>query len=155
MSSLRFPLYYQTGERDCGPTCLLMVARYYGKSVSLDYLKKKLEYEEAGVSLFELAKAAERIGFKSTGAKLTFEQLAEQSILPAILHWTQYHFVVVHPGSFSKKRSAGRIFSNDVIEIADPAKGLIKLKRKEFEKKWLSTSGDDSAKGIALLLEKK
>lgn len=154
MNSRRFPIYYQIGERDCGPTCLRMIAKYYGKPVSLDYLKNQLEYEEAGVSLLGLTKVAECIGFKSVGVKLTFEQLAEQVILPAILHWNQYHFVVAHPGSFFKRRLSDRIFYDDIIEIADPAKGLVKVKRTEFEKQWLSTSDGSIARGIALLMEK-
>ena len=90
-----------------------------------------------------LADAAESIGLKSIGAKLTFEQLITNTPLPSILHWDQYHFVVLTPASNKKK-----------LVIADPAKGLIELTKDEFLKHWLSTAEQDVDKGVALLLEK-
>lgn len=100
---------------DCGPTCLRMVAKYYGRSISLDYLRNKSEYGKEGVSMLGLAAAAESIGLKTIGAKLSFEQLINDAPLPAIIHWQQYHFVVLTPGSDKTN-----------LVIADPAKGLIK-----------------------------
>jgi ATP-binding cassette subfamily B protein len=133
---------------DCGPTCLRMVAKYYGRSIPLDYLRNKSQYGKQGVSMLGLADAAESISLKSVGAKLTFEQLIDDAPLPAILHWDQYHFVVLTPQSSKKK-----------LIIADPAKGLIKLNKEEFLKRWgsvpPSTNGGEIqvAKGIVLLLE--
>ena len=143
----KFPLYKQLDAMDCGPTCLRMVAKYYGRSIPLDYLRNKSQYGKEGVSMLGLADAAESIGLKSVGAKLTIEQLINDAPLPAIIHWDQYHFVVLTPGSTK----------NNFI-IADPAKGLIKLTRAEFINHWVSipaTSGEPegAAKGITLLLE--
>ena len=152
--SNNFPLYKQLDAMDCGPTCLRMVARHYGKTVSLDYLRNKSEYGKEGVSLLGLADAAESIGLKSIGARLNFEQLMENAPLPSILHWDQYHFVVAHPKSFPKGRTFGRLFSESQIEIADPARGLIKMTKEEFLQHWLSISENGEKKGIALLLEK-
>jgi ATP-binding cassette subfamily B protein len=127
---------------DCGPTCLRMVAKYYGRSISLDYLRNKAQYGKEGVSLLGLAEAAESIGLKSVGAKLTFEQLVNDARLPAIIHWNQYHFVVLTPHSTTTK-----------LIIADPANGLVTLNREDFIKFWISTNETDGNKGIALLLE--
>ena len=133
---------------DCGPTCLRMVAKHYGRSIPLDYLRNKSQYGKQGVSMLGLADAAESIRLKSVGAKLTFEQLINDAPLPAILHWDQYHFVVLTPQSTKNK-----------LVIADPAKGLIKLNKAEFLKRWgsipPSTNGGDMQvrKGIVLLLE--
>jgi len=127
---------------DCGPTCLRMVAKYYGRSIPLDYLRNKSQYGKQGVSLLGLADAAESISLKSVGAKITFEQLINDAPLPAIIHWNQYHFVVLTPQS-SKKN----------LLIADPAKGLIKLKKEEFIRRWVSTTENETGKGIVLLLE--
>ncbi len=153
-----FPLYKQLDAMDCGPTCLRMVAKYYGRSISLDYLRNKSQYGKEGVSMLGLADAAESIGLKSIGAKLTFDQLINDAPLPAILHWGQYHFVVVHPKSFPKGRAFSRFFSKNEIEIADPAKGMIKMSKNEFLKHWTSIpppSGElkGAGKGITLLLE--
>lgn len=109
-----FPHYNQLDAIDCGPTCLRMVAKYYGKSVSLDYLRNKAQFGKEGVSLLGLAEAAESIGFKSVGAKLSFEQLINDVPLPAILHWGQYHFVVLTPYATTSK-----------ITIADPARSVL------------------------------
>ena len=122
-----FPIYKQLDAMDCGPTCLRMVAKYYGRSISLDYLRTKSQYGKQGVSMLGLADAAESIGLKSIGAKLTIEQLINDAPLPAIIHWDQYHFVVLIPGSTKNK-----------FIIADPARGLIKLSKEEFAKHWVS-----------------
>lgn len=90
-----------------------------------------------------LADAAESIGLNAIGAKQTFEELIRDAPLPAILHWGQYHFVVMAPGSNAKR-----------IIIADPAKGIIKLGRKEFEAQWITTVERDEQKGTVLLFEK-
>jgi ATP-binding cassette, subfamily B, bacterial len=140
---------------DCGPTCLRMVAKYFGRSISLDYLRNKSQYGKQGVSMLGLADAAESIGLKTVGAKLSFEQLINDAPLPAIIHWDQYHFVVLTPGATKNK-----------LIIADPAKGLIKLTQKEFLQRWISTRqssqqsspfppplGEIEGAGTALLLE--
>ena len=137
-----FPFYKQPNVMDCGPTCLRMVAKYYGKNVSLEYLRLKAEYGKEGVSMLGLTDAAETIGFKTVGAKLTFGQIINDAPLPAILHWGQYHFIVLTPQS-----------KKDKLIIADPAKGIIKLTKDEFCKQWLTTTEDGIRKGIALLLE--
>ena len=127
---------------DCGPTCLRMVAKYYGRSISLEYLRNKSQFGKEGVSMLGLADAAESIGLKAVGAKLTFEQLINDAPLPAILHWDQYHFVVLTPKSNKK-----------ALVVADPAKGLVKLTKVEFVKRWGSTIESDKKKGAVLLLE--
>lgn len=137
-----FPLYKQLDAMDCGPTCLRMVSKYYGRSISLDYLRNKSQYGKEGVSLLGLADAAESIGLKSVGAKLSFEQLISDAKLPAIIHWDQYHFVVLTPQSTKSK-----------LVIADPAKGLIKLTKDEFLKHWVSTTENGISKGVVLILE--
>ena len=139
---MSFPHYHQLDAMDCGPTCLRMVAKYYGRNVSLDYLRTKTEYGKQGTSLLGLANAAEALGFHTIGTKLSFEQLITDVPLPAILHWDQYHFVVLTPGSKPGK-----------LKIADPAKGLLSLSPEEFRQHWLSTRDAENAKGVALLLE--
>ncbi len=127
---------------DCGPTCLRMIAKYYGRTISLDYLRNKSEYGKQGISMLGLAEAAEAIGFKTIGAKLSFEQLINDAPLPAIIHWDQYHFVVLTKGSTKNK-----------LIIADPAKGMVKLNKDEFLKSWISTTENNTGKGTTLLLE--
>jgi len=139
---MAFPFFRQYDAMDCGPTCLRMVAKHYGRSVSLEFLRKRSEYSKEGVSLLGLADAAESIGLRSVGMKITFEQLMEEAPLPAILHWNQYHYVVLTPKAKQNK-----------IIIADPSKGIVKLSREDFLKQWVSTREGDEEKGVALLLE--
>ena len=148
-----FPHYTQLDAMDCGPTCLRMIAKHYGRVISLDYLREKSQYGKSGVSLLGVAEAAESIGFRSVGAKLTMEQLINDAPLPAIIHWNQGHFVVLYrlspyPPSPFWRGGRGVRFS-----IADPAAGLMTLNREDFEKHWVSTTEKDKGKGIALLLE--
>ena len=138
---MSFPIYRQLDAMDCGPTCLRMVAKYYGRSISLEYLRSKSLYGKEGVSMLGLADAAESIGLKTVGAKLSLEQLLNDAPLPAIIHWNQYHFVVLVSATKSK------------FVIADPAKGLIKLAKEEFLNQWISTTEEEITKGITLLFE--
>jgi ATP-binding cassette subfamily B protein len=127
---------------DCGPACLRMVTKYHGRIVSLDYLRNKSQYSKEGVSMLGLAEAAESVGFKSIGAKLSFDQLINDAPLPAIIHWDQFHFVVLTPKSSKRK-----------LVIADPAKGILTLDEKEFCNHWISSIENGTGKGTALLLE--
>ncbi|WP_332912069.1 cysteine peptidase family C39 domain-containing protein [Algoriphagus boritolerans] len=70
-----FPFYKQPDSKDCGPTCLRIVAKYYGKLISLKEIREMSETTREGSSLLKLSDAAEAMGFKTIGAKLHFENL--------------------------------------------------------------------------------
>jgi ATP-binding cassette subfamily B protein len=97
---------------DCGPTCLRMVARHYGRSHTLQSLRDKSQIGKEGVSLLGISEAAEAIGFRTMGAQVSFEYLAGQATLPCIAHWQQNHFVVVYevkgPRDWMAKFRGGR-----------------------------------------------
>lgn len=124
---------------DCGPACLRMISRYYGKHFSLDTLRQKSSFSKEGVSLLGISEAAEDIGYHTAGVKLSFNQLIKEATLPCIIHWGQNHFVVLTPRSTHKK-----------LIIADPGNGIQELNKEEFIKKW---SGHPQQQGVALLLE--
>ncbi|MDY0281905.1 MAG: peptidase domain-containing ABC transporter, partial [Salinivirgaceae bacterium] len=130
---------------DCGPTCLRMVVKYYGKNFNLETLRKLSHIKRTGASLLGLAKAAESIGFRTLSVKSSFNKLVNDAPLPAIVHWNQNHFVVVYKITGKKDKQ--------VFHIADPKAGLIKFPKDEFIKCWASTVENGVAKGIALLLE--
>lgn len=141
-----FPSYHQLDAMDCGPTCLRMVAKYYGRNYSIQYLRKKSFITREGVSMLGISDAAESIGFRTSGARITFEQLATEKPLPCILHWNQNHFVVCY--NIKKKRR------NDYeIKISDPAGEKYTLNKAEFLKCWISSSSSREDTGTALLLE--
>jgi ATP-binding cassette subfamily B protein len=88
---------------DCGPTCLRIIAKHYGRSISLPKLRTLSETTREGSSLKNLATTAEKFGFRTLGVKITFKNLVEEAPLPCIVHWRQQHFVVVY--AIKKKSS--------------------------------------------------
>lgn len=141
----KFKFYRQLDYMDCGPTCLKMVSEFYGKDYSLDFLRANSYITKNGVSLLGLSEAAEKIGFKTLVAKLSYKQLTEQVPLPCVLHWNQEHFVVLYD---VEKKS---IFSKaEKLTLGDPGHNMVKIEREVFEKCWISSGNN---KGVALLLE--
>lgn len=136
-----FPFYRQLDAKDCGPTCLQMIAKHYGRSYSLDNLREKCYITREGVSLLGISEAAENIGFRTMGVKISFNQLKQESPLPCIVHWNQEHFIVVY-----------KIDKNKVY-VADPAHGKVIYTYSEFIKCWASTQDQGVPLGICLLLE--
>jgi ATP-binding cassette subfamily B protein len=137
--SKSFPAFIQHDAMDCGPTCLRMVAAHYGRRYSLEGLREKSHISREGVSMLGISEAAEVIGFRTVGARLTFDELIDAP-LPCIVHWNQNHFIVVY--SIKKNK----------ICIADPAVGKIHYTQEEFCNCWLSFKKDGQDKGVVLLL---
>jgi len=145
---MRFPSEIQPDAMDCGPAALKIFAKYYGKSFSIDKLRSLTFTSKDGVSLLSISEAAEQIGFKTIGGRITFEKLAKEAYLPCIVHWNQEHFVVVYK---IKQKSIFR--KQAKVYISDPARGLISYTEEEFKKHWISTKSEGEDKGIVLLLE--
>ena len=131
---------------DCGPSCLAMVALHHGRRVDRDQLRELCSLGKDGVSLLGMSKAAEAIGLKTLGGRLSFDTLASEAPLPCIAHWNQNHFVVVYK---IKKLRRGKF----LIYVADPGKGLVTYSKEEFNAHWVSTKTNGVEKGVVLLLE--
>jgi len=138
-----FFFYKQMDAMDCGPTCLRMVARHYGRSYSLEYLRQQASITREGVSLLGISEAAEKIGFRTNAVRITFEQLDEQVDLPCILHWNQQHFVVLPPQEYNRHKKGEKIL------VADPGHGLVKVDKETFLECWQGNSNT----GAILMLE--
>ena len=139
--NISFPIYHQLDAKDCGPTCLRMIAKYYGRNYSLQTLREKSFITREGVSMLGISEAAEAIGFRTAGVRVTLQQLKEECPLPCILHWNQQHFVVCY------RIRKGKFY------IADPGGGKAVFREKEFTRCWYSTKVDGQDTGTALLLE--
>jgi ATP-binding cassette subfamily B protein len=118
-----------------------MVAKFYGKSFSLQSLRKRSYISRRGVSLLGISDAAEKIGFRTLGTRIGWDQLKKEAPLPAIVHWQQSHFIVLYK------------ISGDTVYIADPAIGLITYTKEEFLEGWISHRTNSEDKGVCLLLE--
>ncbi|MBF02087.1 MAG: ABC transporter ATP-binding protein [Flavobacterium sp.] len=137
----KFPYYIQTESKDCGPTCLKIIAKFNGKVLNTQMLRELSETTREGSNLLTLSDAAEAIGFRSLGVKISLEKLQEAP-LPCILHWNKNHYVVLY-----------KIKKNKYY-ISDPAIGLIEYTEAEFLKFWIGNNADETTEeGIALLLE--
>lgn len=124
---------------DCGPTCLRMVARHYGKHYTGETLRQLTGFSKQGVSLLGMSETAEKIGFRTRGVQVDYNTL-QQIPLPSILHWDQSHFVVLISVN---KRTA---------KVADPGKGILSYTKKEFANHFISNE-DKGNVGTLLILE--
>ena len=134
----KFPFYKQLDYRDCGPTCLRMVAKFYGKTFSREFLRDKAGITRMGVTMAGIADAAEAIEMRTLGMRIALESLVTEAPTPFIVPWRQKHFVVVY------KTTKDRIY------VADPAQGLLDYSHKDFLEAW--TNAIDKT-GFVLLLE--
>ena len=67
---MAFPHYIQADTMDCGPTCLRMIAKFYGKTYSAQTLRAKCHISRNGVSMLGISDAAEQLGFRTSGVKI-------------------------------------------------------------------------------------
>ncbi|MEP6929274.1 MAG: peptidase domain-containing ABC transporter [Flavobacterium sp.] len=137
----KFTNYKQADYKDCGPTCLKIIAKHYGKTIHIQELRDHSETTREGSNLLFLSDAAEKIGFRTLGVKLSPERL-EEAPLPCVLHWNQNHYVVLYK------------IKKGIYYISDPAFGLIEYNKQDFIKFWIGNNADESTQeGIALLIE--
>lgn len=137
-----FDFVYQHDAMDCGPTCLVMVARHYGKKYYIRQVRDECFLGKDGASLLGIEEGAIHMGFETMAVKIEVETLVEKAPLPCILFWDDGHYVVLYD---IKKHP---ITKKESFKIADPSHGRITLPREDFEKLWLKENG-----GVALFLQ--
>jgi ATP-binding cassette subfamily B protein len=112
---------------DCGAAALATVALHYRRPIGLEQMRDLAGTDRVGTNLLGLLRAAEKLGFAAKGAKGPYEALA-QVPLPAVAHVKTEeglgHFVVLH-----------RVTKNAAV-VADPARGVQKLSRDQFCRRW-------------------
>lgn len=134
----KFPHFRQLDEMDCGPTCLRIISKYYGKEFSLDFFRNLSSTTRAGSSLLGLSEAAEKTGFRALGLKIGFDDLKEEQPFPCIAYWYQQHFAVLY------KIEGGKVY------VSDPGHGRIVYTENEFLKGWASNTNNE---GIILTID--
>lgn len=120
----RFPVDYQMDSQDCGPACLKIIAKHFGRFYSLQYLRDRCGITKQGVSLENLSIGAESLGLRTLAIKCTLDDIINKVPFPAILFWRNSHFIVVYHAN--KK----------YIWVSDPAKGRIKYTHEDFKAGW-------------------
>ncbi len=147
----KFPHYTQADAKDCGATCLKIIAKHYGRTLNIQTLRELSETTREGSNLLTLSEGAEQIGFRTLGVKLSFQKLLEAP-LPCILHWNKNHYVVLYDIVKSKKSLSKE--EGFRVRISDPAFGLLEYTKEEFLKFWIGNNVTETTEeGIALLLE--
>ncbi|MGX7667531.1 peptidase domain-containing ABC transporter [Flavobacterium pedocola] len=137
----KFPNYIQADHKDCGPTCLKIIAKHYGKTFNIQQLRDFSETTREGSNLLFLSDAAEKMGFRTLGVKLNLERL-DEAPLPCVLHWNKEHYVVLYA------------VKKDKYFVSDPGFGLLEYNKADFIKFWIGNNADATTQeGIALLLE--
>jgi ATP-binding cassette subfamily B protein len=113
----------QIDEMDCGAACLGMICRYFGRKVSLPRIRQLCHTATDGTSLKAISHAATELGLAARALKISLRNLPLMP-LPAIVHWEGNHWIVLYD------------VDKQFARVADPALGLRKLPRREFETKW-------------------
>lgn len=145
----KFPVVKQADAKDCGPTCLKIIAKYYGKNLSIETLRELSETTREGSSLLTLSDAAEKLSFRTLGVRISLNRLTEAS-LPCILHWNKNHYVVLY--DIKKRTFFGK--RRWIFKVSDPSYGLLEYTEEEFLKRWIGNNADASTEeGVSLLLE--
>ncbi len=119
----RFPHLWQIDEADCGAACLAMACRYYGRRVDLAHVRTVAGTGVDGTSLHGLVVGAEQLGLAARARKASKSTL-DALPLPAVCHWEGNHWVVLYD------------VDERHVRVADPASGLRRIARPEFEAKW-------------------
>ena len=113
----------QIDEMDCGAASIGMICRHFGRKVSLARIRQLCHTATDGTSLKALCRAATELGLAARALKVSLRNLPMMP-LPAIVHWEGNHWMVLYDVDAAH------------VRVADPAIGLRKIARKEFEQKW-------------------
>lgn len=109
---------------DCGAASLATISKQNGYKIGITKIREVAGTDKQGTNAYGIIKAAEQLGFSAKGVKGNKEAFFTEFPLPCIAHvivdGSLLHYVVIH-----------KITKKQVI-IADPAKGIVKLKPEEF-----------------------
>jgi ATP-binding cassette subfamily B protein len=137
----RFPHIKQRDESDCAAACLTMITNFYEKKFSLGQISELSNLSSPHVTPNTIITGAELMGFNASAYALNYDELKRVK-LPGIIGWEGYHYTVIY-----------RVTDKEV-HLADPAKGIIKLNRKNFEQGWTQAQvpGVETDPGIGVFI---
>lgn len=118
-----FPHIYQIDETDSGPACLAMICRHFDLPTSLARIRQIVHTGPKGANLRSLCHGAEEAGLAARSVKTSAAYLSAMPV-PAIVHTSEGHWMVLYD------------VGSKWISVSDPAHGLLRLGRAEFERQW-------------------
>ena len=134
----RYCCVLQKDEKDCGPACILTIAKQYNSNFSIAKLRQISGTDRNGTNLTGIIKGLDYLGFESKAVKVEDKKIDNSISFPIIAHVETednlLHYVVVH--NVTKRK----------IIVSDPSDGIKKLSHKEFSSIWT---------GILVLVEPK
>lgn len=118
----------QPDEKDCGPTCLAMLSKYWGKNVSIAKIREYTKTDLYGTNILGMIQGGKKIGLDIEGFKAeSFDDLYKIST-PFIIHVVKdnqlEHFVIIEK------------IKKDKVYIIDPAYGRSVQSQEELLKSW-------------------
>ena len=128
----KVPVIMQMEALECGAACLTMVLSYYDKWIPLEQVRVDCGVSRDGSNAKNILKAARNYGLDAAGYRMEPEDIKNEGLFPAIIHWNFNHFVVLNG------------FKGDKAYLNDPARGSVTVPMKEF---------DESFTGICLMFE--
>ena len=111
----------QAESAECGLACIAMVAAFYGRIETLSALRGRFPLSQGGTTLKALIACADSLGFSARPIRCELDEVGRLQI-PAILHWSLDHYVVL--------RRVNKRFA----WIADPARGERKIPMSEMSR---------------------
>ena len=140
---MNYPFYRQLDTKDCGPTCIRMLAAYYGKRTDITTIRQLCNQYRTGTTLYTLSEGARQLGFHTLGVQLSETRFFSQTTFPCVALWNKNHFIVVW-----------QVIGDKVI-VGDPAVGTLTYSKEDFCKSWIThTDNQGNPCGVVLLLQK-
>ena len=118
-----FPHVFQIDVTDSGAACLAMVCRHFKRPVSLSRIRQVVHTVPAGPSLRSLCRGANEFGLAARSVQALPSHLSDMP-LPAIVHTHGDQWITLYH------------VESKWAHVADPAQGLRRISRADFEKLW-------------------
>lgn len=122
----------QNGYKDCGPSCLLSIMKYYGCEASHEEVTLNLKTTKEGTTALNIINGSRLYGFDGYGYHYSYEDIIDNKVnLPIICHINKnnmLHFIVIYK------------INRKTITIMDPSSNSTKISKESFKKMYLNTS---------------
>ena len=122
----------QNGYKDCGPSCLLSIMKYYGVEASHEEVTMNLKTTREGTNAFNIINGSRLYGFDGYASHYSYDDIINNKVtFPIICHCNKdnyLHFIVVY-----------KVNRNSLI-IMDPSSNITKITKEKFKEMYLNTS---------------
>lgn len=125
---MKFNKYFCTMQHDnsdCAAAVISSILKYYKKEITLSKIREVIGTDAYGTTVKGIVEGLEKMNFEVRAIRVEVKEVDKSITLPAIAQITtksgNNHFVVLY-----------KITKNNIYILADPAKGIVKIKEEEF-----------------------